>query len=121
MSSVLNDWERARHLPDSICLMAASMLLDMETADYMAAEAMRDALLRNPEHQFILVEDTARALFRAGLIRLPTAVHVLLFPERFQMTSHPKMVEAIWHRDAAAIPSPTVTSAHPFASQNRRD
>ncbi len=94
------------------------MPLDMETADYMAAEAMRHALLLNPEHQFILVEDTARALFRAGLVNLPTAVHVLLFPERFQMTSHPKMVEAIWHRNAATIPSPTVTSAHPFAQIN---
>ena len=95
--------------------MPASMPLDMETADYMAAEAMRRALLRNPEHQFILVEDTARALFKAGLISQQTAVHVLLFPERFQMASYPKMVEAIWHRNVATIPSPTVTSAHPFA------
>jgi hypothetical protein len=87
----------------------------METADYMAAQAMREALLEHPECHFLLVEETARALFHAELISLPVAVHVILFPERFQMTDYPKMVEARWYRQAEAIPSPTVTSAHPFS------
>ena len=110
-----------RNSPDIIYLMTASLPLDIETADYMAAEAMRRALLAHPECHFILVEETARALFKAGHITMPVAVHVILFSERFHMTDHPKMVEATWHREAAAIPSPTVTSAHPFATRERSE
>jgi hypothetical protein len=90
--------------------------LDTETADYIAAKTVRAALVKAPQHHFILVEQTIRSLFAAGLIDMKTAVHVILYVDRFHIVEAPTMFDAKWHSAADEIPSPTVTSAHPFTA-----
>ena len=87
--------------------------LDPETADYMTAFEIREALAEAPANHYVTVEATVRALFHNGLLPTKTAIYALLNLDRFKMTSAPSYIEAVWHIEAAQIPSSTV-SAHPF-------
>ena len=89
--------------------------LDVETADYMAATIIREALLRSPECHCVTVEATVRALFEAGLIELKWACYVTLSADRFTLLPSPQLFDAKWHCAAEGLQGGSKTSsAHPF-------
>lgn len=89
--------------------------LDLETADYIAATVIREALLHSPECHFVTVEATVSALFEAGLIDLKCACYVTLGAERFSSLPAPQLFDANWHSAAESLQNASKTaSAHPF-------
>ena len=91
--------------------------LDRETADYMAATKIRDALMRVPECHYVNVEATVKALYEARLIDLPSAFYVTLNADRFCVLPAPNYFDAEWHAQAELLQGAECTSsAHPFPS-----
>jgi len=91
--------------------------LDRETADYIAANTIREALLRVPACHHLTVEATVRALFEAGQIDLRSACYVTLNADQFCSLPAPQFFDARWHAEADSLQGDAKTcSAHPFPS-----
>ena len=94
--------------------------LDQETADLVAATAVRLALEKEPALNFASAEATVKALFRASLLDFTTAAYVVLHADRFCSLPPPRYFEAKWHLDAdSRLPDAGKTSsAHPFLASS---
>ena len=90
--------------------------LDQETADLLAATAVRLALERAPELHFTSVDATVKALYWAALLDFTTAAYVGLHSERFCCLPAPTFIEASWHlaADSQLADAGKTSSAHPF-------
>jgi hypothetical protein len=91
--------------------------LDQETADYMAATRIREALIRVPACHYVNVEATVKALYKAHLIDLSAACYVTLNADRFCVLPAPIYFDAEWHAQAELLQgAESTSSAHPFPS-----
>ena len=89
--------------------------LDLETADYIIATVIRDALVRDPACHSVNVERTIRILFERSLIALGPACYVTLNADRFCSLPAPLYFDAKWHAAADSLQGDVKTcSAHPF-------
>ncbi|MEO6001656.1 MAG: hypothetical protein ABIZ04_17010 [Opitutus sp.] len=71
--------------------------LDQETADLIAAKAVREALKVWPDSAFASVEDAVAGLFRAGRLDAQTAAYVLKNVDRFRLCPPPRWFDATWY------------------------
>ena len=90
--------------------------LDQETADLMAATAVRLALESDPAFNFTSVDATVKALYGASLLDFTTAAYVALHSDRFCCLPPPRHFEAKWHltADSLLADAGKTSSAHPF-------
>ena len=93
-----------------------SIALDRETADFIVARRVREALTADPTRAGLTLEATIRALYDAQMIDQQTAVHVILNIDRFELLPPPLLFEARWHMEASEVEKKVSESMSPFAS-----
>ena len=71
--------------------------LDQETADLIAAKAVREAFKVSTDTAFPSVEDAIGSLFRSGHLDPKTAAYVLTNVDRFKLGPPPRWFDATWY------------------------
>lgn len=75
--------------------------LDPETADLIAARAVKEALMASPSLARQSVLETIETLFTEGLINEKIAAYVLKHEDRFKISPPPRWFDARWYVETA--------------------